>query len=96
MINEPVLFGLPVVLNAIYFIPFVIVQPVLALIGYTATVVGFAGPVVNGFPWTTPPIINAYLATNGSLGAVLISALNIVVAFLIYLPFVIFANKSND
>lgn len=96
MINEPVLFGLPVVLNPIYFIPFILVQPILTLIGYVATVVGFAGPIVNGFPWTTPPILNAYLATNGSIGAVLISALNIVVSFLIYLPFVMFANKTKD
>lgn len=96
MINEPVLFGLPVVLNPIYFIPFAISQPILALIGYVATITGFAGPVVNGFPWTTPPVLNAFLATNGSIGAMIISALNIVVAFLIYLPFVLLANKTKD
>lgn len=96
MINEPVLFGLPVVLNPIYFVPFVLVQPILTLTGYFATLWGFAGPIVNSFPWTTPPILNAYLATNGSLGAVVISALNIVIAFFIYLPFVLIANKTKD
>lgn len=95
-INEPVLFGLPVVLNPIYIIPFVLVQPILTLIGYFATVSGFAGPVVNGFPWTTPPILSAYLATNGSIGAVIIAALNVVLSVLIYVPFVIFANKSEQ
>ncbi|MGN1344361.1 MAG: PTS sugar transporter subunit IIC, partial [Traorella sp.] len=60
-INEPVLFGLPVVLNPIYLIPFVISQPVMTLIGYYATIFGIAGPIVNTVPWTTPPILSALL-----------------------------------
>lgn len=96
MINEPILFGLPVVLNPIYFIPFILVQPILTLIAYFATVAGFAGPIVNSVPWTTPPILNAFLATNGSLGAAFISLINIVVAFFIFLPFVYIANKQKD
>jgi PTS system cellobiose-specific IIC component len=95
MINEPVLFGLPVVLNPIYIIPFLLVQPVLTVIAYYATALGFAGPIVNTVPWTTPPLLNAFLATNGSLGAVIISAVNLVVAFAIYAPFVILANKAK-
>lgn len=95
MINEPVLFGLPVVLNPIYIIPFLLVQPVLTVIAYYATALGFAGPIVNTVPWTTPPLLNAFLATNGSLGAVIVSAVNLVVAFAIYAPFVILANKAK-
>ncbi|WZU02784.1 PTS transporter subunit EIIC [Erysipelothrix sp. D19-032] len=38
MINEPVLFGIPIVLNPIYIIPFVLNQPVLAMIGYYASI----------------------------------------------------------
>lgn len=93
-INEPVLFGLPVVLNPIYLIPFVISQPIMTLIGYYATVWGFAGPIVNTVPWTTPPIFAAFLATNGSFGAALTALLCLVVAFFIYLPFVMAANKA--
>ncbi len=95
MINEPVLFGLPVVLNPIYIIPFLLVQPVLTVIAYYATALGFAGPIVNTVPWTTPPLLNAFLATNGSMGAVIVSAVNLVVAFAIYAPFVILANKAK-
>lgn len=96
MINEPVLFGLPVVLNPLYIIPFLLVQPVLTIIAYYATVVGFAGPIVNSVPWTTPPLLNAFLATNGSMGAVIISLVNLLVAFIIYAPFVILANKQSS
>ncbi len=96
MINEPILFGLPVVLNPIYFIPFILVQPVLTLVAYFATVAGIAGPIVNSVPWTTPPVLNAFLATNGSIGAAFISLINIVIAFFIFLPFVYIANKQKD
>ena len=94
MINEPVLFGLPVVLNPIYLVPFVLNQPILATIAYFATTSGFAGPIVNSVPWTTPPVLNALLATNFSMGAGLIALINMAVAFVIYLPFVVVANRA--
>lgn len=96
MINEPVLFGMPIVLNPVYFIPFIIVQPILTLVAFYATKIGFAGPIVNTVPWTTPPILNAFLATNGSFGAVVVSVVNLVIAFLIYMPFVMIANRYEE
>lgn len=95
MINEPILFGLPIVLNPVYFIPFVINQPILATIGYLSSKAGFAGPIVNTVPWTTPPILNALLATNFSIGAALTAAFGLVVSFIIYVPFVYAANHVN-
>ena len=47
MINEPILFGIPIVLNPIFLIPFLLVQPVLTIVAYYATVWGIAGPIVN-------------------------------------------------
>lgn len=96
MINEPVLFGLPIVLNPIYFIPFIVVQPILTLVAFYATKIGFAGPIVNTVPWTTPPILNAFLATNGSWGAVGVSIINLAIAFVIYMPFVMIANRYEE
>lgn len=96
MINEPVLFGLPVVLNPIYLVPFVLNQPILATIAYVATTTGFAGPIVNSVPWTTPPVLNALLSTNFSIGAGIIAVVNMVVAFVIYLPFVVVANRTVE
>lgn len=96
MINEPILFGIPIVLNPIFLIPFLLVQPILTVIAYYATVLGIAGPIVNSVPWTTPPILNAYLATNGSLGAALVALVNMVVAFVIYMPFVMVVNRQKQ
>ncbi|MFH5837144.1 PTS sugar transporter subunit IIC [Proteiniclasticum sp. C24MP] len=96
MINEPVLFGIPIVLNPVYFIPFILVQPILTVVAFYATKIGFAGPIVNTVPWTTPPILNAFLATNGSWGAVGVSIINLLIAFAIYMPFVMIANRYEE
>lgn len=95
MINEPMLFGIPIVLNPIYIIPFVLNQPILAMVAYVASLSGFAGPIVNSVPWTTPPVLNALLATNFNMGAGLIALLNFGIAFVIYLPFVYVANSAD-
>ncbi|WOO88591.1 hypothetical protein R2F61_06580 [Mollicutes bacterium LVI A0078] len=59
------------------------------------TAIGFAGRTVIMIPWTTPPIISAYLATAGSLGAVITQIICIAVAVLIYSPFVRMANNEK-
>ncbi|CAI0730708.1 MULTISPECIES: PTS sugar transporter subunit IIC [Serratia] len=87
-INEPVIFGMPIMLNPILAIPFIITPLITGTIGYFATSIGFAGKAVVMVPWTTPPIINAWLSTAGSMGAVITQLICIVVATLIYLPFV--------
>lgn len=95
-INETMTFGLPIVLNPIIAIPFVITPLITGTIGYFATSLGFAGPAVVMIPWTTPPILSAYLATAGSIGAVATQILCIIVATLIYLPFVRAANAAPE
>jgi len=94
-INEPVIFGMPIMLNPILAIPFIATPLITGTIGYIATALGFAGKAVVMVPWPTPPIISAYLATAGSIGAVITQALCIVVSILIYLPFVIVSNKQE-
>lgn len=95
-INEPVIFGLPVMLNPVMAIPFILTPLVTGTIGYIATVTGFAGKTVVMVPWTTPPILNAWLSTAGSWGAVITQLICIAVAVLIYLPFVLIANSAKD
>ncbi|MFL2078694.1 PTS sugar transporter subunit IIC [Marinilactibacillus psychrotolerans] len=93
-VNEPVIFGLPIVLNPIMAIPFVITPLVTGTIAYFLTTIGFAGKAVVMIPWTTPPIISAWLATAGDLGAVVTQIICIAVAVLIYLPFIRAANNE--
>ncbi len=95
MINEPVIFGLPIVLNPIYAIPFIIVPPVLTFISYIAVATGLVGKVVNITPWTTPPIISAYMATLDWKAPILV-IVNLFIAFLIYLPFVKASNRVKS
>lgn len=53
-INEPILFGLPIIMNPVMFIPFVLVQPILAAITLAAYYMGIIPPVTNIAPWTMP------------------------------------------
>lgn len=95
-INEPMIYGLPVVLNPIMAIPFIIVPPLCVFIGWFFTaVIPIAGYIYISPPWVTPPILSAFLATGGNIGATIIAALTFVIAFVIYAPFVILANKSE-
>ncbi len=95
-INEPMVFGVPLVLNPIYLIPWIIVPVITITIGYFATVIGFAGPVIAGPPWVTPGILSALIATGGSIGAAITAAICLVVAIVIWAPFVILAEKDAE
>ena len=90
-INEPVIFGLPIVFNPYLIVPFILV-PVLAMImTYAAIAVGFMSPFsAVQVPWTTPPII-AGLLLNGWQGGV-VQVVIIAMATAVYFPFV----KAQD
>ncbi|MEE1306374.1 MAG: PTS transporter subunit EIIC [Anaerovibrio sp.] len=86
-INEPIIFGLPIVFNPFMLVPFILVPVVALFVTYTAMMIGFLAPMgAVQVPWTTPPII-AGLLLDGWQGAV-IQIINLVLAVLIYLPFV--------
>lgn len=86
-INEPLMFGLPIVLNPILFVPYILAPLVLVTIAYFATSLGMVPAATIVTPWTTPPIIGGVLATQSWTGGVL-AAVNIAVAVLIYAPFI--------
>ncbi len=98
-INEPLIFGLPIVLNPILFIPFLITTPILLFSAYI--MIGMAsalqlmplGAVL--VPWVTPFGLSAFLAFGGSFIAVIIAIIQLIIATLIYLPFVIAANRAK-
>ena len=92
-INEPVTFGIPMVLNPLFVVPWLIVPPICVGIAYAATAAGLIPPVYVSIPWITPPGLYAFLATGGNVMAGLVSLFNVFVAFCIWSPFVIAANK---
>lgn len=86
-INEPVIFGFPIVFNIPMMIPFVL-QPVIGiLIAYFFTAIGWMHRVVVLVPWTTPPLLSGFLATGGDWRAVVVQLIIIVEGVFFYLPF---------
>ncbi|EPQ7637663.1 PTS N,N'-diacetylchitobiose transporter subunit IIC [Escherichia albertii] len=94
-INEPILFGLPIIMNPILMIPFVLIQPILAALTLIAYSLGLIPPSTNFAPWTMPPGLGAFFNSNGSVAALIMALFNLAVATLIYLPFVVIANKAQ-
>ena len=94
-INEPIMFGLPIVLNPILFVPFLLTPVVLVTISYFATKFGLVPAATVMPPWVTPPIIGGVLATSSWQGGVL-AAVNLIVATLIYMPFVALAVREQQ
>lgn len=92
-INEPIVFGLPIVLNPTILVPFVLVPTVNIVISYVVMSMGLV-PYCNGIqlPWTTPVIISGFLSTNWA-GAVL-QAVLLVIGVFIYLPFIKMIDKQ--
>lgn len=90
-INEPLLFGLPIVLNPIMFIPFILAPMITVTIAYAATSMGLVPAAIAVAPWVTPPIIGGAIVTSSISGGIL-AAVNLVVSVLVYIPFVIMIN----
>ncbi|APB30659.1 PTS cellobiose transporter subunit IIC [Vagococcus teuberi] len=86
-INEPIIFGLPIVLNPIILVPFVLVPTINIIIAYFAMSWGLV-PFTNGIqlPWTTPIVFSGFLV-SGWQGAVL-QVLLLLLGMVIYYPFV--------
>lgn len=87
-VNEPAMFGIPIVMNPILIIPFILAPMVNTVIAYFAMYYGIVEKTVGiAVPWTTPPIISGYLATGGSISGALLQCLLIGINILIYLFF---------
>lgn len=86
-INEPIIFGVPIMLNPFFTIPFIL-GPVLAtIITYSVMALNLVSRPVILAPWTFPAPIGAYLTTGGDIRAVFLSLFNIVLMGAIYYPF---------
>lgn len=93
-INEPMIFGAPIVLNPILMIPFIIAPMLSATVAWLATSLGLVNRVVALAPWTLPGPIGAYLATGGDWRGAVLNIVLILLSIVIYLPFFrIYDNK---
>ena len=95
-INEPILFGLPIVMNPILIIPFILAPLISSSVTYWAMYFGLvaktAGIVI---PWTTPPFLAGFLATGGHISGLLMQVVNFFITAAIYYPFFILWDKRK-
>lgn len=92
-INEPIIFGLPIVLNPIMFVPFLLVPTFNIVVSYIVMKIGLV-PYPSGVPitWTTPIIVSGFLST-GWTGTVL-QVLLLIAGVFIYMPFIKIMDKQ--
>lgn len=91
-INEPFLFGMPIVMNPFLAVPFFLTPMVVAISTYIVIKTGIVPPL-NGMsaPWTTPAVISGFLI--GGWKMTIWQACTLVISILIYWPF---AKKYNN
>ena len=93
-INEPVLFGLPVIMNPIMLIPFNLVPLVLVTVQYITMSLGWVATTTGVYiPWTLPPVLSGFIVTGHLSGAV-IQLINLLIGAIIYLPFLKVVDKQ--
>lgn len=94
-INEPLIFGLPIMLNPIYFIPLilsVIVPGIIIHIFYSIGFLNYINPVIE-LPWVMPPVIANFIV--GGLSFAIVMIICIVALALLYYPFFKMADNKH-
>lgn len=95
-VNEPVIFGLPIVLNATILIPWVLAPIVVTTLNYLVMAAGIVpAPTGVSVPWTVPIIASGVLATNSWLGG-LLQVIDFLIVGMIWLPFLRALDKQPD
>lgn len=87
-VNEPILFGAPIVLNPIFFVPFIF-APIanVWIFKFFVDTLGM-NSFTSNLPWTTPGPLGIVLGTNFQVLSFILAALLVVVDVVIYYPFV--------
>lgn len=93
-INEPLIFGLPIFLNPILIIPFMIAPMVNIVIGWLATASGLVNMATIAAPWTSPAPIGAMIATLDWKAFVLVIIM-LLINMVIYYPFLRMFDKAK-
>lgn len=87
-INEPLIFGVPLMYNPFLALPFFLAPMASASIAYFAIKFEIIRPIIANMPWPSPVGIGAFVGTGGDWKAVVVAILCVIVAFVIYYPFV--------
>lgn len=93
-INEPVIFGYPIVMNPALIIPFILGPVIVTIITYVTMSIGLVNAPSVLAPWTLPGPLGAFLACGNDWRALILSLVNVVILTVIYLPFVRIYDKQ--
>jgi len=94
-INEPIFFGLPIVLNPVFMVPYVLNALILTTGSYLLMSWGVIHRPFINVPWTTPPIIGHYLVSGGDWRAAVWGGVSLLIAIAVYLPFARSAERAR-
>jgi PTS system cellobiose-specific IIC component len=94
-INEPIFFGLPIVLNPVFMIPYILNALILTTGSYLLMYWGVIHKPFVNLPWTTPPVIGHYLVTGGDWKAAVWGVMSIAIAMVVYFPFARAAERAR-
>lgn len=86
-INEPVIFGTPIVMNPVFFIPFLLAPMVNAVLAWAAMKLDLIGRVISVVPWTAPAPVGAAWALGWDYRAAILVVVLALVSAIIYFPF---------
>lgn len=87
-ISEPMVFGIPLVMNPYFFLPFILTPVLLVIVSYTAMATGLVmKPAGIALPFTTPIFMSGYLATGGHISGAVLQVVNLAISLVIYYPF---------
>ncbi len=91
-VQEVFIFGLPVILNPIFLLPYLLAPLANVLVGYVAISWGIVPIFQIDIPWTMPLILSATIGTHSIMGGIL-QIVWLIMDIFIYAPFVITANS---
>ncbi len=94
-INEPILYGLPIMFNPMMIIPFLLAPIAGLIIAYFATLWGMVPPIMGVISWMTPPLIGGYLGTEGEISGSILQGVILLIGIAIYYPFFIRMDKLS-
>ena len=86
-IAEPVMYGLPIVLNPLMFVPWVLGFAVLYIFNAILGILGITPPVVAMTVWTMPAPLASFIGSGFNIVAPIITLMNFVIIFFMFLPF---------
>lgn len=95
-VNEPVIFGLPIVMNATILIPWLIAPLIVTTLNYSVMALGIVpAPTGVSVPWTVPVFFSGMMVTNSIMGGIL-QLIDVLLVGIIWYPFLLVLDRQVD